>query len=79
MGQYSESCNGPFGKIYLLAIFLGLQTVILIATVPDMTGKKEHIGFIFQLLRVPFKSKSQVSWTCIYTCIYLFVYILITL
>lgn len=40
MGQYSESCNGRLGKIYLLAIFLGLQTVILIATVPARTGKK---------------------------------------
>lgn len=41
LNQNCKSCNGPLGKINLLGIFLDLQTVILIATMPYRTGKKK--------------------------------------
>lgn len=44
MDQYSKSHNGLLGKINLLEFFLGLQTIILIATV-DIQKKKSSTFF----------------------------------
>lgn len=40
LDQYCKSSKDPLGKINLLAIFLGLQTIIEIAAVSDRTGRK---------------------------------------